>query len=343
MLRHSNNVFTKGSIVFAKFDSSSNEAYLNNRPLIIVSNPTHILKTVVVCTTGTQDKPGIILSLYNHRERKYIGGAETSKIFPYNLRTIYTDQIESCIGQLDPFIMREVDNCIDFHFGRSDKVPGYLKEYEDYIIGVQYNPIKEFYVTDEKVSDNIKHQYELPKEVHTAPATENSKMTKPVTKHNSTIIDNEYIMHWVGTKPKDNVDLLKIYNDSAALMSVLDEESISMIVSRVVPIALVKCKYGVNHKTASLARITLTNYMIKDGLRILNNSRYYRDTAIDSLPDHAVIGMILAKAFSARNIKVDKTSLTKFNAVIDRVKTKYSININDKRIWRNVASYNSRF
>ena len=58
-MRQSNYLFTKGSIVFVRFNKDHYYSYLNGRPLIVVSNPSHIMNTLIVCTTGTQDKPGI--------------------------------------------------------------------------------------------------------------------------------------------------------------------------------------------------------------------------------------------------------------------------------------------
>ena len=64
-MRKSNLLISKGSVVFAKFEANTKDAYLNDRPLIVVSNPTNILNSVMVCTCGTRDKPGILASLWN--------------------------------------------------------------------------------------------------------------------------------------------------------------------------------------------------------------------------------------------------------------------------------------
>jgi hypothetical protein len=87
-MRVSNLHVTKGSIVYAQFDSQGDLAYLNDRPLLAVSYPTNIYNTIMVCSITSQtDKPGIYCSLYNYFTRDYIGGNNLSVISVNNIHT----------------------------------------------------------------------------------------------------------------------------------------------------------------------------------------------------------------------------------------------------------------
>ena len=109
--------FSKGSIVFAY--SADLPAYLNNRPLLVISGFTHIMNKLIVCEITSQDKPGISCTLWNYRENNYLGGIEKSVILPYSIFSIKTQYIKSTYGVLDPITMNEVDNAVKFFLGYS--------------------------------------------------------------------------------------------------------------------------------------------------------------------------------------------------------------------------------
>lgn len=332
-MRYSNYIFTKGSIVFVMFPASSEKAFLNGRPLIVVSNPSHLLHTLTVCTTGTQDKPGIAVSFWNHMDKCYIGDTEVSNIYPYNILTIRTDQIVASIGQLDPFIMKEVDKAIDFHLGRTDEVPGYLKEFEDHICGVGFNSVQEKYITSETVSENFTPPYKYKREHHKTSHSKSHHQSEKGNTQKTHSLTNDEIMQWTKEIPLKDIDIFKICKNPKELVSALDEKSVSLIVSRSVPISLICKKYNINIRTATYLRITLTNFSVKLGVSILNGET---KPLSNTIPEYTLIGMILAKAFSPNMIT---SSESKYDRLIDMISEKYKINTEDKRIWKSVETF----
>ena len=159
-MRKSNLLITKGSVVFAKFEANTKDAYLNDRPLVVVSNPTNILNSITVCTCGTREKPGILASFWNYERNTYIGGNEVSNIYPYMLLTIRIEAIKCCIGQLDPYIMEAIDKAIDYHLGRTTELPPYLNPVQEEIQYVGYNTINSHNFTrNEIISEELRESY----------------------------------------------------------------------------------------------------------------------------------------------------------------------------------------
>lgn len=325
-MRHSNYIFTKGAIVFIKSNPSSKDAYLSGRPLIVVSNPSHILNTLIVCPCGTQDKPGIEISLYNYREQKYIGDNEISHIYPYSLSTIYSWQIVDCIGHLDPFIMDELDNAIDFHLGRTREIPTYLKDTAEYLTEVRHTKIKEKYITNEEVSKDLTLP---PQHKVKTPIQKTSSQKSNVRKISHKEIDN-----WVLEASKNDIDMHKACNNPDTLIKIIDERSVALIVSRCVPIALIAKKYKINQREATFLRITLTNIVLKFSQSVWINDtkkKEYKDT-----PEYIFIGMLLLKAFAPEKL-TDDTG--KFNTYIDRVGEKYNIDTSNRRTWKSIENF----
>ena len=116
-MRVGNVQFAKGSIVYADFPHNSEQAYLNGRPLLVISHPIYIFGQVVVCPIGSKMTPGIQVRLWNYKESRPIGNYEIGTIYPYNLISIRTELIRCQIGVLDHFIMEEVDNAVKFFLG----------------------------------------------------------------------------------------------------------------------------------------------------------------------------------------------------------------------------------
>lgn len=159
-MRKSNLLITKGSVIFAKFEANTKDAYLNDRPLVVVSNPTNILNSITVCTCGTREKPGILASFWNYERSTYIGGNEVSNIYPYMLLTIRLEAIKCCIGQLDPYVMNAIDKAIDYHLGRTTELPPYLNPVQEEIQYVGYNTINgHSFTRNEIISEELRESY----------------------------------------------------------------------------------------------------------------------------------------------------------------------------------------
>ena len=348
-MRYSNYLFTKGSIVFVKVPETSENSYLNNRPLIVVSNPIPIMSTLMVCLTGTKNKPGIEVSLYNHYYKKFVGDNKVSKIYPYNIITIRTDQIVSSIGQLDPYIMKEVDVAIDFHLGRTNVVPGYLKSIENTLCGVTYNEMNYNYVIQEMinpglfgkfiqcaaddvcpvVNDGGTPKYNAPTEWDIA-----HSMLTPAS--NSSILTKDSVNQWMKSENSASSDDIKKHcRDSIELVKLLDEKSVAMIVSRLVPVSLISEKYDISKQQAAFLRISLTNVATNMAKLMITSKEVVRSK---NPPDYIIIGMLLIKVFSPELIKDYSTE--KYDARIFEIAEKYSIDTNSKRTWKSVECFN---
>ena len=337
-MRTSNYLFTKGSIVFVKVPPTSEKAFLNGRPLIVVANPSHILKSLIVCTTGTQDKPGIRASFFNHVDKCYVGDAEVSNIYPYSLMTIYTDDIVATIGQLDPFIMTELDKAIDFHLGRTVEVPKYLSNCRDELTGVSYNQMDEKFIKHESVSKdfipavNYKKQYRKSEDMKSLDNSKESKHYQPSKRESfqecKKISDIE-IEKWL-SEPVSDIDYGAIRLDSALLYKHLGTESVLFICSRIVTLTSIAYKYNINKSTASQLRNTLTSMLIKKGSDLLNTTA--KISATGNLSDSYILGLILAKEFA--KVAPKNNILSTYSDDMNRVINKYRINFKDKRIWK---------
>ena len=152
-MRVSNLQFSKGAVVFAEFPPTSADNFMNNRPLIVVSNPIPVFNQVVVCQTGTKMKPGIQIRLWNYQTNRAVGTTEISTAYPYNLVTIKTENIIRCIGHIDPYTMKAIDKAIGFFLGFNDEVPEFLRGQENEFFSVGYTYANPSHIYDERVGE----------------------------------------------------------------------------------------------------------------------------------------------------------------------------------------------
>lgn len=125
--RISNLCYPRGSVVYAKFEKNSDYYYMNMRPLIVVSNQMQMFDTLSVIGCGSKDRPGIEISLFNHRLGQWIGDHEYSIAQPYSVYTITTNQIQEFHGVIDVWTMTAIDKAMAFHLGLTDEVPPYME------------------------------------------------------------------------------------------------------------------------------------------------------------------------------------------------------------------------
>ena len=323
-MRQSNYLFTKGSIVFVRFNKDHYYSYLNGRPLIVVSNPSHIMNTLIVCTTGTQDKPGIEVSFWNHFANQHVGGVEVSKIYPYSMMTIHSDQIISTIGQLDPFIMRELDKAIDFHLGRSTEVPGYLLNIEAELTSVTHNTIDLKHVRADSISAEYRSAIPYKKEV--------------VREHKEEDlgVDDRADIEEAVEDEVPEYNFSEIYNDPSELIAAIDEESVNAIVSRTMSIHAMCRKYNLGKYQAKVMRENITKFVCDFARNLLDNIPEVRSLRTENLADYAFIGMALLWAFSTSS----EYDFTKYESEIEEVIEKYNIDTDNKRIWRSAQMFN---
>lgn len=159
-MRVGNVQFAKGSIVYADFPHNSEQAYLNGRPLLVVSHPIYIFGQVVVCPIGSKMKPGIQVRLWNYKESRPIGNYEIGTIYPYNLISIRTELIRCQIGVLDHFIMEEVDSAIKFFLGFSNNPPEFMKSMEE-AYEVNYTFMTKAFTCDQRVGSDYVKQFSV--------------------------------------------------------------------------------------------------------------------------------------------------------------------------------------
>jgi hypothetical protein len=261
--------------------------------------------------------------------------------------TIYTDQIVASIGQLDPFIMKEVDNAIDFHLGRTSEVPKYLKDYEEELIGVDYNKIQTKDVKHEIISKdfipavNYKRQYRKQDDKPQMKKQKEKKNKKneytSIYKNKVTSIDkptaipltNDDIVKWVNANHHE-INYGEICRDRKMLIKYIDNESINMICSRIVPLALISEKYKISRRSATHMRITLTNMLIERGVDILSSSGNMHIAS--KIAESYLLGIILAKKFV--NIESKNNISETYQDKINDMLIRYKINFNDNRIWK---------
>lgn len=341
-MRQSNYLFSKGSIVFVKFDPASPNAYLNGRPLIVVSNPTHIMHTLIVCTTGTQDKPGIEVSFYNHFDNSYVGGNPVSNIYPYNLLTIHTNQICSTIGQLDPYVMMELDKAIDFHLGRSMEVPGYMKCVTHELTGVTHNPIQGDKVSDEWVASECTMQVPYKKErwstredpVNNKPVVENTRDIDEIAAIVAPI-DADRIEDWITEPISKDIDFEDISKNPSNAMRQIDEESFALIISRAVSLTHMCKRYSINKYTATIARAVFTNFAVKIAKGVVTGDPQVSQISGTDIPEYVIIGMVILREFSSNT----SYNFSKYSKQIEDIIIKYNLDMSNGRTWRSVEIF----
>ena len=331
-MRYSNLLFGKGSIVFCRYPANSDKAFLNGRPLIVVSNPTNIMRTIIVCLTGSQDKPGISASFYNHLEREYVGGVKVSTIYPYSLYTIHVDCVVSTIGQLDPYIMREVDDAIDFHLGRNTNIPGYLTNQDEYLFSVNYQQVQEKYLNREYLNRDFCEGVPMKRSPNKAVRSNGPSNEANENSSINTVISEQMIDKWISDPRATEIAVDEINTDPTALVNLMDEQSVSFIVSRIVPISLISRRYKCNRQVANTLRLTLTNMAMTLAKDTINSTAgVFSSTEVEKIPDFVIIGMTLLRTFFPNDVTGD------YRRYLDRMSEctmKYRINTEDRRIWR---------
>lgn len=129
------NVYARGSVYwyvnpytnkedYVKDDT--NQDFLTSRPVLIVSEfiSTAYDHVQVVPLTSNPQRPGI-------RIHFSIGNGIYSTILPYNIHYVSVKYLRQYGGQLNRFILNEVYDAMDFHMGRTDKIPEYIKSDPD--------------------------------------------------------------------------------------------------------------------------------------------------------------------------------------------------------------------
>lgn len=143
--RITNLCYPRGSVVYAKFEKNSEYYYLNMRPLIVVSIQNQMFDSLTVIGCGSRDRPGIEVSLFNHRLGHWIGNHQFSVAQPYAIFSIIASQIVEFHGVIDPWTMDAIDKAMAFHLGLSKEVPPYMQDiYKDmmapaYSMGTEEN------------------------------------------------------------------------------------------------------------------------------------------------------------------------------------------------------------
>lgn len=119
--------YPRGSVIYAKFDKRSDLYYLNMRPLIVVSHQMQMFDSLTVIGCGSRDRPGIEISLFNHKIGKWVGNHQFSIAQPYSIHHITNNQIIEFHGVVDPWTMKAIDKAMAFHLGLTDEIPPYME------------------------------------------------------------------------------------------------------------------------------------------------------------------------------------------------------------------------
>lgn len=123
--------YTPGQIVYLRrYPAGDSLAFLNGRPVVIVSEPHNIFNTVLITPFSTQNRPGISVTFKNGKQ---------SYVHPWSLFTVPVNRIEDVKGFVTRNTLHEIIDAAAFHIGKSEKLPKYLEGIrEDY--EVKHNP-----------------------------------------------------------------------------------------------------------------------------------------------------------------------------------------------------------
>lgn len=270
-MRISNLQFAKGSIVYANFSGDEN-SYLNGRPLLIVSNYIPIFSSVwAVPITTSLDKPGIKCLIWNYHTNAPMGGAQCSVIKLHEIISISTGNIHSCIGTMDPIIMKKVDEAIQYYLGYSDAIPQFMEDCEKDNVP-QYVKLSEtFYDRNQRVSIKYERDEIIHRQLQSIPEfTENSKKrvfdygeemtinSVQSRQENDISTFNEIPLQtaidiW-NSGEKLNVPKL-LCNDISWVNKNIPERDIAMVISRNVSLVEIKDRYDLkNERNARMLR-----------------------------------------------------------------------------------------
>lgn len=126
-MRISNEMYPRGSVIIPRLPIGSDRMFLNGRPMIVVSQlPPFNSLTCIECTS--RDRPGIEISLYQHRLGKYNADMQYSVACPYAIHDIPVKMICDYLGVINPITMRAIANAMAWHLGLTDVVPPYMTQ-----------------------------------------------------------------------------------------------------------------------------------------------------------------------------------------------------------------------
>lgn len=312
--------FSKGSIVFAY--SADLPAYLNNRPLLVISGFTHIMNKIIVCEITSQDKPGISCSLWNYRENNYLGGIEKSVILPYSIFSIKTQYIKSTYGVLDPITMNEVDNAVKFFLGYSSEIPAFMEEASYMYKRFANIPASYPFSENETINDH----FNLDLKVYDKPNNDNATEENPL----ETEFDYKaYVKKWISEK--EILDVNKIPMETAICIG-----------TRVLRIADIMKHYKINSAKAKYLRKNITELLVFYAKQfITKNPSIELDENIPSDSLMIKVGMCLffnlyRGEFTKTISKVSDNPVELYKKGSDNSKEiirLFNINFNNRKVW----------
>lgn len=127
-----NHFFAKGTIVYVNEPGlhGSQFEYLDNRPLVVVSEPNQLFDSITVVPLTTRKRPGIKVCINGMARGEQTDIFRESVIEPWSPITINSKYIVKTNGALDSITMKAVTKALAFHMGLTDEVPPYLKSVE---------------------------------------------------------------------------------------------------------------------------------------------------------------------------------------------------------------------
>ena len=135
-MRVTNEVYPRGSVIVPRIPSNSDRAYLDGRPMIVISQlPLMNSLTCIECTS--RDRPGIEISLFQHHTGKFNADAQYGIACPYAVHDIPVKQIIDYLGVVNPITMQAINSAVAWHMGLSDVIPPYMEQ----IIQEEYAPV----------------------------------------------------------------------------------------------------------------------------------------------------------------------------------------------------------
>lgn len=329
--RHLN--ITRGNIVYAEFPeyegrSHANRKYntefgfLENRPLLVISNPLYVFDTISVIPLTTRNRPGFKVTIPGRD-----GISKESVIEAWSIHTFSASRVVSVEGSIDPYTMEAVTEAMKFHLGMSNVIPPYL-DGSRALFKPSVNSVKdgaEIASEYNELLEGLKAQYEL-------------GYKKPVPKKKETAAENEVEVQESFSTTEQPQQPAKTKNERKwptleQVYAHLSTEDGCKILARTMSNAEFAKKYNTRRTQNDVRSLLLKDWGNVDDInRILKGK-------IRNWPSLTQYQMIIVAAYLdiAKIEMADKSLLIKY---INNVRKRYGIDKTDGRRWRTLKETN---
>lgn len=328
--RHLN--ITRGNIVYAEFPeyegrSHANRKYntefgfLENRPLLVISNPLYVFDTISVIPLTTRNRPGFKVTIPGRD-----GINKESVIEAWSIHTFSASRVVSVEGSIDPYTMEAVTEAMKFHLGMSNVIPPYL-DGSRALFKPSINSVKngaEIASEYNELLEGLKAQYEL-------------GYTKPIPKKKETPVENE-AEGVQETLPIPEVKPTKTKNERkwSTLEQILEhlttDDGCKILARTMKDTEFVK-KYNTWRPQGDIRKLLIERWGSVDDLNNVLKGKIRNWSALNQYQ------MIIVAAYTdiSKIEMSDKSLLIKY---INNVRKRHNIDKTDGRKWRELKESN---